>query len=162
MVHRETFLRIHLHQLNRQHVVLEACMQEVLQLHVANLCPQKQEDLLQNLGIPTPRFARKFSTWNPPSHTERTYPQNCMVEQPRNQVSEMHFDNFPNPFDLSVLERRASKPRYVPVLAFPGKFCCGSQKWRWSNQCTILRRRSQGEGVYSRILRSLMRRLRPS
>ena len=41
---------------------------------------------------------RKHSTWNPPpSHAERAYPQNCMVEQAKNQVSDMHFDKFPNP-----------------------------------------------------------------
>ena len=50
----------------------------------------------QHVAILTPRFARKFSTRNPCSHVEGAYPQNCMVEQPRNQVSEMHFDKFPN------------------------------------------------------------------
>ena len=47
----------------------------------------------QNFKITTLRFARKFSTWNPPSHAEGAYPQNCMVEQPRSPVSEMHFVN---------------------------------------------------------------------
>ena len=51
----------------------------------------------QNFAIPTPRCARKFSTWNPPSHAEGAYPQNCMVEQPKNQFSEMHFEKFPDP-----------------------------------------------------------------
>ena len=37
MAHRETFLNIHLHQANQQHLVLEMCMQEVSQLHIANL-----------------------------------------------------------------------------------------------------------------------------
>ena len=50
----------------------------------------------QHVAIPTPRIARTFSTWSPPSHAEGAYPQNCMVEQPRNQVAEMHFDNFPD------------------------------------------------------------------
>ena len=50
--------------------------------------------------VPTPRFARKLSTWNPPSHVEGTYPQSCMVELPRNQVSEMHFDKLPDPSTL--------------------------------------------------------------
>ena len=52
---------------------------------------------IQNFATPTPRYARKFSTWNPSSHAEVAHPQNCMVEQPRNQVSEMHFDKFLNP-----------------------------------------------------------------
>ena len=97
----------HLHRMNRQHLVLEMCMQEVLQPHMSNLCllntgrSEARMDELQrnthNLAVPTPRFARKFSTWSHPSHVEGAYPQNCMVEQPRNQVSEMHFDKFPAP-----------------------------------------------------------------
>ena len=51
----------------------------------------------QNLAIPTPIFARMFSTWNVPSHAEGAYPKNYIVEQPRNQALEMHFDKFPNP-----------------------------------------------------------------
>ena len=50
----------------------------------------------------TPRFASMFSTWNPPSHAEGAYPQNCMFEQPRNQVSEMHFDRIPLSFKTEV------------------------------------------------------------
>ena len=57
----------------------------------------------QNLATPTPRFARKFSTWNPPAHVQGAYPQNCMVEQPKNQISEMHF-KVPYTFDISVME----------------------------------------------------------
>ena len=49
----------------------------------------------EKFAIPTPRFARKFSTWNPSFHAEEAYPQNCMVQQPRNQVSDMHFDKYP-------------------------------------------------------------------
>ena len=73
-------------------------MQEVSQLHMANLCVQNTgrstarigdlERNIQNLPIPTTRFARKFSTWNPPSHAEGAYSSNCMVEQPRNEVLE--------------------------------------------------------------------------
>ena len=51
----------------------------------------------QKFAIPTPRFARKFSTWNPPSQAEGAYQQSCMVELPRNQVSELHFDKFLDP-----------------------------------------------------------------
>ena len=84
----------------------------------------------QNSAIPTPRFARKFSPWNPPSHAQGSCPQNCMDEQPRNQVSEMHFDNFLNPATFQMLEKRVSRSRYVPVHSFPRKPCCGSKKWR--------------------------------
>ena len=52
-----------------------------------------------------------------------------MVEQQRNQVSEMHFDKFPDLLRFSV-GKRVSRQRYVPVLAA-------------SNQWTIFRRRSQ-------------------
>ena len=51
----------------------------------------------QNFAIPAPRFARKFSTSNLPSQVEGAYPQNCMVEFPGSQVSELHFDKFPLP-----------------------------------------------------------------
>ena len=66
------------------------------------------------------------------------------------------FNNFFS-LEISVLERRPSRPRYVPVVTFPRKICSGSKKWRWSNQWTIFGRRSQLEGVDSRILRCLMR-----
>ena len=39
-------------------------------------------------------FARKFSAWNPPHHAGGTYPQNCMIENPRSQISDLHFDKF--------------------------------------------------------------------
>ena len=51
---------------------------------------------LQNCTIPGPRFVRKFSTWNPLYHAGGTYPQNCMMECLRNQISELHFDKFPD------------------------------------------------------------------
>ena len=57
----------------------------------------------QNLAILTPRFATKFTTWKHPSHAEGAYPQNCIVEQTRNEVSEMHFDKIPESFDIAVL-----------------------------------------------------------
>ena len=47
MLHRETFLQIDPHQMNRQQRSLE--VQEVIQPHVANLCPKTQEDLLQKM-----------------------------------------------------------------------------------------------------------------
>ena len=50
----------------------------------------------QNHAIPTPRFARKFSTWNPFYRTRGTHPPKCMMETPRNQITELHFDKFPD------------------------------------------------------------------
>ena len=70
----------------------------------------------RSFAIPTLRFAGNVSTWNPPSLSEGAYPQNSMVEQPRNQVSEMHFDKFPCAFGNSSVGRRASKQKCVPVL----------------------------------------------
>ena len=63
--------------------------------------------------MPTPRFARKFSTWNPPSQEEGAYPQNCM--QSRNQVSEMLFGKFPSPstFECWKTSFKLSYGRYV-------------------------------------------------
>ena len=51
----------------------------------------------QNFAIPTLGLATKFSTWNPPSHAEGAHPQSCMFEQPRTQVSGMHFEKFADP-----------------------------------------------------------------
>ena len=41
--------------------------------------------------IPTPRFARKVATWNPLYRAGRTYFQNCLMQNPRNQILELHF-----------------------------------------------------------------------
>ena len=41
----------------------------------------------QDSTIPTPRLARKFSTWNPLHHAEGIYSENCMMENLRNQIS---------------------------------------------------------------------------
>ena len=49
------------------------------------------EENPSEFAIPSPRFARKLSTGNRPSHAEGTYPLNYMVEQPRNPVSETRF-----------------------------------------------------------------------
>ena len=80
---------------------------EPVPLNTGRLPPRSDEleRNTQNCAIRTPRFAREFSTWNPPSHAEGAYPQNCMVEQPRNQVSEMHFDKFPDPSTFQCWKR---------------------------------------------------------
>ena len=54
----------------------------------------------QGSTIPTPRFA----TLNPFFRTGGTYSKNCMLENPRNQISELHFGTFPDSADFSVLE----------------------------------------------------------
>ena len=50
----------------------------------------------QNCSIPTPRFAKKVSTWNPLFQAEGIFLQNCVMEIPRNQISELHFGKFPD------------------------------------------------------------------
>ena len=54
----------------------------------------------QSSTIPTPRFTRNHDTWNPMHRTEGTYSQNCMMEAPRYANSELHFGQFPDPFDF--------------------------------------------------------------
>ena len=48
----------------------------------------------QSFTVPTLRFAGHVSTWNTPSFAEEAFPQNYMVGQPKNQISERHFDIF--------------------------------------------------------------------
>ena len=50
--------------------------------------------------IPTPRIARKLLTWNPLYRSRGTYSQNCTIENPRNQISDLHFDEFPDSSDF--------------------------------------------------------------
>ena len=77
------FFKIHLRRMNPQQLVLER--QEVLQRHNASVTlntgrPAARADELQrnshNFATATPRFARKVSAWNPPSHAEGARPQN--------------------------------------------------------------------------------------
>ena len=94
------FLINHLHQVNRQHHVLEMYMQEVFDLHVANClspnpgrCVANMSELerhTESFAIPSPRFVRKFPAWNRPSHAEAAHRQNCAVAPQRSQ--EMHLD----------------------------------------------------------------------
>ena len=72
----------------------------------------------QSFPIPTPRFAGNVSTWNPLFLAEGAYPQNYTVEQPRNQVWEMHFDSnrsmflFKLPFGRHALDQRSGDGRF--------------------------------------------------
>ena len=49
-----------------------------------------QGSTIQLLDLP-----EKHSTWNPCNRTGGTSSQNCMMENPRNQISELHVDKFP-------------------------------------------------------------------
>ena len=55
---------------------------------------------LHNRSTPTPRFASTFTTWNLLHRTGGTYSQNEMEEKPRNQISELHFVEFPDSSDF--------------------------------------------------------------
>ena len=59
----------------------------------------KRESMKQirTLGALQSTFAGNVSTWNPPSMAEGTQPQNSLVEQPKHQISETHFDKFSTP-----------------------------------------------------------------
>ena len=119
------------------------------------------ERSIQNFALPTPRFARKFQAWNPPSHVQGAYPQNCTVEQPRTQVSETHFDKFPDPWTLQCW-----KTTFTTEVCSCCNFhteaiyiYCGSRKCIWATQC---RKTSQSIGGHRfPNFEMLMRRLRP-
>ena len=65
----------------------------------------RSEEVIKDT-IPTPRFARKSSTWNPPSYAEGVYYQNYMVDHQRLEISELHFDKFPTPSTFSCWKIR--------------------------------------------------------
>ena len=104
--------------------------------------PDRANELMRNtqhFAILAPRFARKISTSNPPSHAEGTYPRNCMVEQPSNKSQKCI------PVNSQILRhfsvgKRVSRQKYVPIRTFPEKLCEGSKKWRRSIRWTVLRR----------------------
>ena len=99
---------------------------ELVSLNTGRLADRakEMERNTQNFAIPAPRFARKFSTRNPPSHAEGAYPQNCTVQQPRNQVSEMHFDKFPNPRTL-----QRWKTSFKTEVCSCSNFLTGAMLW---------------------------------
>ena len=57
-------------------------------------------------------------------------PQNYMVGQQRQRISELQFDNSPihNRFQYGKFD---SKPKSLPVLIFHRILCYGSKTWRW-------------------------------
>ena len=56
------------------------------------------------------------------------FPQNSVVGQQRQQISELQFDKFPNPQSFLVWKIRFEN---LPALIFGRKQCYGSMKWRW-------------------------------
>ena len=99
MVHRETSLKIPLHRLDR-HVLFWQRLTNKSERYIwwpvyaSTVRLVARTDEVSEDTIPTPRFARKSSAWNPPQ-IEEACPQNYMVDQERLQISGLHFDKFP-------------------------------------------------------------------
>ena len=84
----------------------------------------------QNYGtIQIPMFASRPLTTS--SKHPVDIPQNYVVGQQRQQMSELQFDRFPNPSSSLVW-----KTRFKTQVSSGSDFsvwmlCCGSKKWRW-------------------------------
>ena len=73
------------------------------------------------------------------------------MENPRNQISDLHFDKFPYSSDFQCWKTNFMT-EVCSNSGVPQSQCCGSKKWRWPNQWTIFERRSQLKGVTSLIM----------
>ena len=109
----------------------------------------------QSFTILAPRFAGNVATVNPPSRAEEVYPQNFIVGQPKNHISDLHFEL--QPYHGGG---RVSKPKCVLVLITLWKESVGLKKSRWLLQWTILRRRDQVLEIVSQTSRSPMQKKR--
>ena len=78
----------------------------------------------------------------------------CMLEQPRNQVSEIHIDKFIDP-RMFQCGKTSFKTEVCSCSSFHTDTVVDQRR---SNQWTILRRHSQLEGIDSRNLKCFMRR----
>ena len=117
MVHRETFLTVHLHQsIRHRHLVKECFTLGIKNATGGNpvrdstgrlvaRCEERNRDT-----VPTPRFARKPSTLNSFFPAEGSYPQNYVAEQARLQISEVQFDKFPTPPTFSCWKIKIRNP----------------------------------------------------
>ena len=108
----------------------------------------------RSLKNPEPRFDGKVPTVNLPMF-QGAYPQNSMVEQPNNHISDLHFDKSPPPYSF---------PGWW--TSFKTEVCSGSiytsETMRWVEKSrrlrlrTILRHRSQFLDINTQTLRCLM------
>ena len=75
---------------------------------------------------------RHFPTrpWTTSSTIPVDLPQNYMIGQQRQQISELHFDKFTNPQSFFLCGKFDSKIKWLLVLLFHRIPCCGSRKWR--------------------------------
>ena len=99
------------------------------------------EDRLNQGTTPMPMtFATKPLTTNCRMSLE--LPQNFMVGQQRQQISELQFDKFPNPKSFIVWKIRF-KTQVTTCSVFHRMLCCGSKKWRWLIHWTSWNHRDQ-------------------
>ena len=63
------------------------------------------------------------------------FSKNYGADQQRLQISDLHFDKFPNPATFACWKIRF-KTEVRACSQFP-TVCCGSKKWRWLNQWMI-------------------------
>ena len=89
------------------------------------------EDTRNQGTIPMPTFATRPLTTSSTIPVE--LPQNHMVGQQRQQISELQFDKFPYHYRFWC-GKFDSKHKSLLVLIFNRMLCCGSKKWR----CLIL------------------------
>ena len=83
----------------------------------------------QNRGtIPMPTSAGRPSTMS--STIPVDFPQNSMVGQQRQQISELQFNKFPNSQSFLVKKIRF-KNQVTAWSDFPSEAMYGSKKWRW-------------------------------
>ena len=100
--------------------------------------------------VPMPSFARRPSTMNSFSPTEK--PQNSMANQQKLQISELHFEKFPTPSTFWRWKMRHKTQVLVPVLS--RRQCERSTKWTGSIRWMILNHRDQFRSLNnSKILR---------
>ena len=89
---------------------------------------------IQNFALPTPRFARKFSSLESSLSCRRS-----LSAELHGGTTEEHRSRKCISINSLILRhfsvgKRPSRPRYVPVLTFTRKLCCGSKKCIWATQ----------------------------
>ena len=105
--HRETFLANHVqYSIRHQHLIKECFTLGIKVLLAIAQCenvqgkPVARGEERNRETVPTPRFVRR------PSPAEGAYPQNCMADQSRLQISELQFDKIPLTFTFSYWKIR--------------------------------------------------------
>ena len=67
--------------------------------------------------------------------SEGRFPNNFGTDQQRLQISDLHFDKFPDPATFACWKIRFKTEVCMYLLTISlRKLCCGSKKWRWLNR----------------------------